>query len=201
MNSHTSQMSPAEARQGSALYVAWRARIDRYLDEAFESMSRDDKVAALSQPNDFWTMLATLTLSPAQVSDPERRVRLRGAIMRRKLLESHGGCLSATKLADALGISRQGVNQRRLAGGLLGLPDGNRYLYPRCQLDANGVAVVAGLSDVLKALQNADPWSQYIFLVSRQDALDGGVPAEVLAAGSVEPVLRAARLHDTQDTV
>ena len=200
MTSHQEQVSSARTGQEQALFRAWRARIDRYFDKAFEAMNRDDRVAVLSAPDDFWTMLETLALSPA-ILDSEQRVRLRGVIMRRQLLESRGGCLTAMQLANALGISRQGVNQRRLAGGLLGVPDGRRYIYPYCQLDASGMAVLPGLAKVLKTLRHSDPWSQYVFLVSQQDALDGMVPIEALAAESVEPVLRAARLHDSQDSV
>lgn len=201
MSTQVESVSPTAPQRDNALYRAWRARIDRYLDQAFKAMSKDDRVAALSAPDDFWTMLTTLALSPAQVSDPEMRVRLRGAIMRRQLLESQGGCLTAPELASALGISRQGVNQRRLAGGLLGVPDGGRYLYPRCQLDRSGMVILPGLTQTLKALGDSDPWTKFIFLASGQDALDGVAPVDALAAGSVEPVLRAALLHDVQDTV
>ena len=109
--------------------------------------------------------------------------------------------MTAFEFADALGISRQGVNKRRLAGALLGLPEGRRYLYPLCQLDASGKALLPGLAEVLKTLQNTDPWSQYVFLVSQQDALQSEIPIEALAKGPVGPVLRAARLHNSQDTV
>lgn len=201
MTTRTESTHAELSRGQNDLYRAWRSRIDRYFDQAFELMSREDRVTALSAPDDFWTLLTTLTLSPAQVSSPEQRVRLRGAIRARQLLEERGGCLTAPEIARSLGISRQGVNQRRLAGTLLGLPDGRRFLYPRCQLNAGGTAILPGLAQTLKTLGDVDPWTKFVFLVSGQDALDSAAPIDALTGGSIEPVLRAARLHGTQDAV
>lgn len=61
------------SERGSELYRAWRDRIDKYFDQAFEAMSREDRVATLSAPDDFSTAFQTLALSPAQVSDPKQR--------------------------------------------------------------------------------------------------------------------------------
>lgn len=197
MSTEIESVSPAAPQRDNALYRAWRARIDRYLDQAFQAMSNEDRVAALSAPDDFWTFFETLVLSPAQTSDPERRTLMREEINRRRMLESRGGCLTASQLAQVLGISRQAVNQRRLAGTLLGVLDGGRYVYPRCQLDRNGMSILPGLAQTLEIFRNTgtDPWTILLFLASGQDALDGAAPIDLLSAGALNPVLRAIRLH------
>lgn len=203
MSTEIESVSPAAPQRDTALYRAWRARIDRYLDQAFQSMSNEGRVAALSAPDDFWAFFETLVLSPAQASDPERRTLMRNEIIRKRMLESRGGCLTAPQLAQVLGISRQAVNQRRLAGTLLGVLDGGRYVYPRCQLDRSCMATLPGLKQMLDILRDkgADPWTIFLFLASEQDALEGAAPIDVLAAGARDPALRAARLHDFQDTI
>lgn len=55
----------------------------------------------------------------------------RGLRRRETLLPVEGSALSAEKAASALGIIRQGVDERRRAGRLLAVTVGRRgYLYP-----------------------------------------------------------------------
>lgn len=126
-------------------------------------------------------------------SDPLAKARLRGHVAMRELLSADGGALTASQMADLLGISRQAVDKRRKAGQLLAVELPKRgLLYPAWQLTEAG-APLAGLVDVLAQLREHDPWAQARFFVTGSDRLDGQRPLDVLREGALEPVLEAAR--------
>lgn len=84
-----------------------------------------------------------------------------------------------------------GCLQRR---GLLALKTGSgRAVYPLFQFVAG--RPVDGLADVLDAVpeQLASRWTLASWLVTPRAELDGERPVEVLADGSPQPVVRAAR--------
>ena len=176
--------SPAEA--------ALLARLHRYFQGAIRALPKKDQAKVLSAPNDFWSLMEMLALAPIKES-PELRVRLRGAIARRELLENDGGVLSPSSVAELVGISRQSVGQRRTAGKLLAVEGTRGYVYPAWQFD--GAETVEGFEEILNLLADEDPWTQFIFFVSEDDAAGGHRPIDLLRKGDVEPVRRAARMH------
>lgn len=182
--------NPAEA--------ALMNRIQRYFLIAFRSLSRQEQTQALSASNDFWTTMNMLALAPVEDS-PELKVRLRGALARRELLESDGGVLSPSSVAKLLGVSRQSVGQRRSANKLLAVEGPRGYLYPYWQFD--GSKPLAGMSEVLELLADEDPWTRFIFFLSENEASHGKRPLDLLRKKNLEPVLRAARMQGRQDTV
>ena len=187
-------MEPARSPAEAALLN----RTQRYFQSAYRSLSRREQARALSAKDDFWTVMKMLALAPIQES-PELRVRLRGAIARRELLESEGGVLSPSSVARLLGISRQSVGQRRAANKLLAIEGTHGYLYPAWQFD--GSEPLAGMAEVLDLLAHEDPWTRFMFFLSEDEAARGKRPIDLLRRGKLEPVLRAARMQGQQGAV
>jgi hypothetical protein len=157
--------------------------------------------AALAEPTDSSALVAALS-SPAALAksrdlDPFLEARLRGVAARMRLLQSHGGALAADEAAEALGMTRQGIDKRRKAGKLLALELGSRgFHYPAWQFTPAGV--LAGLEETLHALEVHDSWSRLIFFVSKSDRLGGKCPIEALGEGHLSAVLAAAQLYGEQ---
>ena len=177
--------------------VALLARIQRYFRQAIHDLPKKDQARALAAPDDFWTLMETLALVPVRAS-PELRVRLRGAIARRELLEQEGGVVNPSSVAKLLHISRQAVGQRRVAGKLLGVETPTGYLYPIWQFD--GPELLPGIEETLAVLKDHDPWMQFIFFLTNNDATRGRQPLELLRKGKPQAVLRAAKLYGMQAT-
>jgi len=104
----------------------------------------------------------------------------RNAEHRAELLAMAGGALSAREAGAFLGISRQGVDRRRRAGGLLAFRQGGDWRYPRCQFDERAHEVVAGLTGVLAVFRDDGPWVTLDFLLSPDETLEGLSPLDSL---------------------
>ncbi len=176
--------NPAEA--------ALLARVERYFHDAIRSLPNQDRAKALSAPDDFWTLMKTLALAPIKES-PELRVKMRGAIARRELLEQDGGILSPSNVGKLLGITRQAVGLRRSADKLLGIENGRGYVYPAWQFQDAGM--VPGIEEILEILGNTDPLTKVIFFLSHDHALAGQRPIDLLLKGKIEDVKCAARTY------
>lgn len=100
--------------------------------------------------------------------------------------------LDGAAFGERIGLSRQGVDERRKRGELLWLKQAKRKVwYPLSQLDANG-RVIDGVADLLKAF-DGDGWSAHEFLLSPQVGLDGLTGREALLAGRKDEVLTVVR--------
>jgi len=94
------------------------------------------------------------------------------------------------------GVTKQAVSQRVKGGRLLALRTGSgRTVYPLWQFRSGDV--LAGLPEVLRtagvdAARETTGWSLASWLVTEDPDL-GGSPRDLLLAGRLEPVLRAAR--------
>ena len=129
--------------------------------------------------------------------DPLAAARAHGVLAEKRLLESEGGVLGADEVASALHISRQAVDKRRRNRKLLGVRRGaTRWVYPAWQL-AKG-HTVPGLPDVLHALRDHDPLSQVTFFLAPEGFLGDRTPLEVLRAGDLVRVLKAAERYREQ---
>jgi hypothetical protein len=125
--------------------------------------------------------------------DPLAPARLRGLRAKKQLLEAEGGVASGRELAQALGITRQAVDKRRLNNKLIGIDLGRRgYAYPVWQID------LEGFDAVLSELAEYDPWTQALFMLSANPWLEGETPLAVLRRGEFDAVLAAARLYGEQ---
>lgn len=115
----------------------------------------------------------------------------------RSMLKESGGVLSGAQVARILDISRQAVDKRRKQGQLIGLTQGKRgYAYPAWQFE--GGKMLAHLTKLLDALRTHDAWMQLAFFINGNDRLNGRSPLELLRAGELEPVLRAAESYGEQ---
>jgi hypothetical protein len=124
------------------------------------------------------------------------RARDRGRVMREQVLRESRP-LTTAQVARLLAIGIDEVDQRRLAGQLLGLPaDDQIYTYPRWQFTDTGV--LPGLGDVLSEMTVTSPWMQAVFFISGDSRLGGETPLLELQRGHVESVRRAARAYGEQ---
>lgn len=176
--------------------------IDAVLELA--ELSEDSLAAAAVAPNNFWVLLRALEAPDAlrvlQAVDPLASAHLRGLEAKHRLVEQGGGALTAQKAAEALGLSRQAVDKRRLRGALLALSLGRRgYLYPAWQFTSSGT--LNGLEDVLSALAEHDPWMQAAFFLNRNSRLENKTPLEMLRRGRPDEAVAAARLYGQHGAV
>ena len=111
-------------------------------------------------------------------------------VARRRLLE---GALTAPQVADILGISRQAAASRAESGSLLAVLDRGAYRFPRWQFDPRGPdGVIAGLAEVLQALEPQPAFSKLVFLTRPNATLDEREPVELLRHGQRDRVLAVA---------
>jgi hypothetical protein len=129
--------------------------------------------------------------------DPFLAAKLRGVELRRQMLKSAGGTLTAENVAELLGISRQAIDKRRSSNSLLALTQGKRgYSYPSFQFQEG--KTVPGLEEVLGELSSLDSWMQLNFFTSPNERLDGKTPIKALQNGLIEEVKGVARVYGEQ---
>lgn len=105
--------------------------------------------------------------------------------------------MAVEEAADALGLTRQGVDRRRRAGRLLALSMGKRgYLYPVWQFTQGGT--LRGLEETLDAFQDIGPWAQLAWFISPNTRLGGEPPLDMLRAGEIGRVVEAASVYGEQ---
>lgn len=151
-------------------------------DAAGETSGYDVLLRILEQPEVLATLRQQNPLAPALV---------RGLRGREELLQAEGGTISADKAAKLLGITRQSIDNRRRANKLIGLSLGRHgYVYPVWQFTQDGT--LAGLTEVLAALDRFTPWMQAQFMITGDARLGGGTPLAALREGRVADVLGAA---------
>ena len=108
---------------------------------------------------------------------------------RRELLENS---LTASEVADLLGISRQTPHDRLKNRTLLGVLDRGAYRFPIWQFDAEGPdGVIEGFPEVLRAL-NVSDFAKLSWLVRPNPILDGLTPIAALKKGLKERVIQEA---------
>ena len=180
------------------VFVSRLLRVVRNLEEDLTNTSIDEASAAKT---DFEVILDALNASPKigelVSEDPFTAAKLRGLKRKQQILERAGGTFSSEEVAEAIGISRQAVDKRRLAHQLLGLTQGKRgYGYPRFQFEDG--KTLKGLEDVLRQLKGLDPWMQLIFFAAPNERLAGATPIEALRQGNSEAAQEAARGYGEQ---
>jgi hypothetical protein len=193
--------------RGDAVRAAFRARSVGAIERIMAEAPVDALAAALAAPTDVGT-LAMVIGDPELVGeavgaiDPLASLLARSAGDRMELLAAAGGTLSAAEVARVLGISRQGVDKRRRAFGLLAVRLGGDWRYPACQLDERAGEVVAGVPEVVGSLRGDGPWASLDFLLAPDTVLGGLSPIQALRAGDREglgAVLRLARAIEVGD--
>ena len=139
---------------------------------------------------------AALPAIEASAFEPDARARavLRGVEMAQDLLRSSGGAYDLDQVRTLLsGVSRQRVDKRVQDGSLLAVPGpSNTRRFPTVQFTPDG-SVVGGLKEVRAVLPTKNPWSVLDFLVRPDSRLNDRKPIDVLKAGEVDLVVRAAQ--------
>lgn len=186
---------------GSPLLGAFLTRSMNALARLARGLDDSALGEAVSSPSDYETLVRALeapgALESLRREDPLLAAKLRGLRNREQLLSREGEPLTADQAAQALGITRQGVDKRRLAGRLLAVSTGRRgYRYPSWQFTSEGV--LPELEAILELLADHDPWMKLAFFVNANAALSGETPLAELRRGNSEPVKRAARLYGEQ---
>lgn len=127
---------------------------------------------------------------------PEERTALEIASLlhyfnyRRRLLAN---ALSASRVAEMLGTSRQTPHDRVKAGLLLAILDNNTLKFPEWQFDPEGPnGVVKGLPEVLDAMQ-CGTFAKISWLASPNKVFDGSRPIDALKMGRVDEVVHEAQ--------
>jgi hypothetical protein len=164
----------------------------------FAELSEDSVVNATAAPTDLVVLVRALSsgelLDDLKSVEPLAPAFIRGIESQRKLIEEHGGTLSAEQVGQMLGISRQAIDKRRRSRTLIALNMGRHgYRYPVWQFTKSGP--LPGLEDVLQALEPHDEWMQIAFFVSNNPRLGDETPVDMLKAGELEPVVNAARAY------
>jgi len=179
-----------------ALAQAFLRRSVKMLERVSFSASSEALKSALSSPTDVGGVAALLSdLAPLGVDlsavDPFVEAMARGAAIKLELLTNGGGGLTSSQVSNALGITRQAVDKRRLRRALLAVPNGSgEYAYPACQFTSDGV--IPGLEDVLRAFRIGNSWTQLSVLLTPTPALGGKTIVEALKSGAVERAVAVA---------
>ncbi len=112
-------------------------------------------------------------LAEAAAPGPEERVRLRGYRVQAELLRDAGGVLSTREVARRLGLHPASVARLARERRLLGLREGQRWYFPRCQFDERG-RPVPHLDALLHALpEEWDGWHMLDVLLIETDVIHG----------------------------
>jgi hypothetical protein len=182
-----------------------RAAFQRRSMDALSRISAQASTESLAQALAATTDVGTLArvLGDADVLgaavaalEPLAPLIARNAEHRLELLGEAGGTLSAEEVGQLLGITRQAVDKRRRASGLLAFRRGGDWRYPRRQFDEEAHEVLEGLPKIVQAFAEAGPWVTLDFLLAPDDALDGRSPIEALRAdGWSEDLDRLLRIE------
>jgi hypothetical protein len=177
------------SRALNALSEIAKGLSDQWIDEA------------TAAPTDYQVLVEALSASPIlselREAGPLAKAKLRGLVGRKLILEQMGGTLTAEEVADLLDITRQAVDKRRHQHQLIGLTQGRRgYAYPSFQFEDG--KTIAGLAEVLKALDAHDPWMQLTFFATGNSHLDGATPLVALRQGKLDSVIRVAETYGEQ---
>ncbi|MDQ2901589.1 MAG: DNA-binding protein [Acidobacteriota bacterium] len=184
------------------LAETFRRRSFEALEQLSCTASLQALSVALSAPTNIGGVASLLSdLAPLGVDlstiDPLAEAMARGAAIKQELLQKAGGALSSTQVAQALGITRQGVDKRRTRHALLAVPSGSGdYLYPACQFTPDGV--VPHFDEVLHAFQVAGPWTQLSVLLSPSPALNGKTIIDALHRNNVKQAVAVATAFGEQ---
>jgi hypothetical protein len=164
----------------------------------FAALSEDSVVNATAAPTNLTVLVRALSskelLDDLRAAEPLAPAFIRGIEAKHRLIEDHGGTLTAEQVGESLGITRQAVEKRRRGKKLIALFLGRHgYRYPVWQF--TGSKVLPGFEKVLAALALHDEWMQVAFFVSENPRLGKRTPIEMLKAGALDRVLDAAEVY------
>ena len=168
--------------------ISTQASIESLTDALAATTDVGTLARVLGDADVLGTAVAALEpLAPLIARNAEHRLDLLGEI---------GGTLSAEEVGNLLGITRQAVDKRRRANGLLAFRRSGDWRYPRCQFDEEAHEVLEGISRIVHAFAGSGPWVTLDFLLTPDDAMDGQSPIEALRTkGWTEDLDRTLRIE------
>lgn len=152
-----------------------------------------DRLRELSEDRINAILDSLVALDPRAAA--EARIDLRNAEKRKEFLDEFA-VIDSTRVHEISGNTGSNPSQTatvwRKANRILGLPVGQRIVYPAFQFDEGGRPYPL-MKRVLGALpDDMTPWQTAFWLVSPSSALDGGLPLDAIRRGD-EGVVAAAR--------
>lgn len=117
--------------------------------------------------------------------------RLRGLARVAELRKAAEPVLETGEVCALLGVSRETIRKKVDRKQLLALPKGGDRVFPAFQFKDGDV--LAGLADVLAALDTDSPFVALSFLLSKSPGFGGKSAHELLQSGELEPVVAEAR--------
>lgn len=176
--------------------AAFRRRAEHAVNLIAASASPEALARALEAPTDFGALASalgnTVLAGSALDLDPLADAVARGTVERERLALVAGGLLSAEQAGRALGgITRQAVDKRRRAKGLLAVRVAGDWRYPAVQFNDEGEAP-QGLPAILEVAEELGmtQWATLDFLLAPDAALDGLSPLEAMRNGRMDRVHR-----------
>lgn len=165
-----------------------RLGVDAELDVRPPGQDRDEELLR--------SILAQAPHLPVAAVDLLRQLGADAADVEAELLAVDGPALDVKQVAAKLGISPDEVGRCARQGRLLVLErPGKSDAYPAWQFTPT--EPLPGLEKVLAALR-VSPWAQAAWLLSEDARLGDRRPLDVLRAGEVDAVLRAAAAYGEQ---
>jgi hypothetical protein len=170
----------------------------------FAALSEASAENATAAPTDLTVLVRALSsgelLDDLKRAEPLASAFIRGIEAKRRLIDEHGGALTAEQVAQNLGVTRQAVEKRRRGGKLIAITTGGRgYRYPVWQFTESGT--VPGLEKVLGILAAHDEWMQIAFFVGQNPRSGDRTPIETLKTDEIEGVLSAAEVYGEHGAV
>ena len=188
------------------LVDAFVFRTTRALRRIAERMSQERLVAAVAAPTDADALFMSLRESVAIAAeieldkpDPMTEAHLRESEMKREMLKSEGGALTAYELSKHLGITPQGLGRKRFRNQVFWLRIGDGYVFPAFQVGENGL--LPGTREVLDAFAVEDPWMRVKFMLRSNQQLGGKRPLDLLRKGEIAELAKAAAAYGDDDIV
>jgi hypothetical protein len=187
----------AQLQTDDSVKRALITRVTRALADALRDATPASLQQAVEAPTDAGSMahllsMAVIRNAAISVLDPLAAAIVRGAMMKQDMLNRAGGVLDTARVAELLGISRQGVAKRVRSGTLLAIPDGSGHLqFPALQFTDTGT--VDGLEKVLAAFNVESPWTRLAVLLDTDETVGGRRVIDALRAGDLDAVLDVVR--------
>jgi hypothetical protein len=197
-----SELAHSERPTPTSRY-ALKARAITAVERLIDRVDEGSVLRALTAPDNVSALIGFLA-SPevagvlAQESrNPLAAALARGVAHRKELLEMDGGTASGQEFADTLGITRQAIDKRRKAGGLLAIPNGSGdWRYPWWQLQDH--QVLHGLDQVLATLKSFSSWTQFAFFLTPDERLGSRRPLDLLRDGDLDAAISFAKNYGEQ---
>ncbi len=149
--------------------IALAARVLNLLNELSEELKNQaEQFAALPDDQLFRELFLTLATHRTIVSQRELRKQVQRLNADHYFLDTikeNGGLYKAGDVAKIMNVSRQTINNQRIAEKLIAIKRGGEYLYPAFQFNQRGK--IEGLDDVLKLMNGMGVVTKCSFLLTK----------------------------------